>query len=303
MRTRRRESSGRRAEWVSLGGSAVGWEDRGYSSQPSFGMQRAVRSLLGSIVPLLVLHALAFGVLAMMRFEVGQRIAVAFPLTATSPSLSGVLLHPVATPNLFTLLMVLWAIWALGRRVEADFGVKSAYAWYLSANLVAGLVFWLLARAGVAGANMPLEVPAGALTAWGVMLWQQRRNAPVSVFGFATTEGAVLAALAVGTAVLALARGGVGGLPWLLAAAAGGATVLAPRAARVLAWRRRRVASSSSTAARPSRVAPRVGNDVDDLLAKISREGLASLTAAERDRLESARQARLRAQATDRNVR
>jgi hypothetical protein len=89
----------------------------------------------------------------------------------------------------------------------------------------------------------------------------------------------------------------LGAVAWLAALVAGGASILVPLPR--LARPRLRLARRPRV--RPSRVTERPlleesEPDIDAILAKISRTGIDSLTAAERSQLEAARRARLRAE-------
>jgi hypothetical protein len=118
-----------------------------------------------------------------------------------------------------------------------------------------------------------------------------------SVFGKLTTTAKAVALGAAVIAALVFFFGGPGATGWLIAAAAGS---LAWPAVSLLAGvtPRARGPRTPRTLGEPRRSdepEPSAADAVlDEILAKISREGLDALTPAERERLEAARRAKLR---------
>jgi hypothetical protein len=107
------------------------------------------------------------------------------------------------------------------------------------------------------------------------------------------------AAIAIG---LMFAFRGPGAPGWLAALIAGGLAAPAVQLLPGAPTRRQRPPRPVVTPSVPFEVPPPAESldepDIDDVLAKISRSGLTSLSPAERERLEAARQAKLR-RATD----
>jgi hypothetical protein len=161
---------------------------------------------------------------------------------------------------------------------------------------------------------LPLAAPIGALAAWCVAVWIHPVIDSVTIFGRPFALRHVVTFAAVASAAMMLSRAGMGGIAWLAALTVGAASPVALANVRI-GWprgasRRRRlklvrpsVRAVRSTSARPSK--PVGGHDkpahtsadlaaVDAILEKISRSGISSLTADERERLEAARRDLLR---------
>lgn len=298
----------------------MGWEDRTYSYESDVQRGPGWRATLPpATFALLIIHFVAFVILQMMRFDVGRASASVFPLAGADAHPAAILLHPIATENILSMLLTLYVIWALGGRIEMLLGGRTLIGTYVSSNLVAGAAYFALARGWPAGAALPLAIPAGALLGWGVLAWRRMGGEPVSVFGWMTTLGRLLAIVGALFLAFPLLGSGPGAVAYVAAALAGGVLVLfrdalpvlwnaprSPRRARtpqrVRSHRRedgRRSAALRDEAAGPPDNPP----DIDDILAKISREGLSALTAEERERLEQARQARLQRTDARHNVR
>ena len=129
--------------------------------------------------------------------------------------------------------------------------------------------------------------------------WRRLKDEVVSVFGKLMTTAKLTAIGAAIIAGLTFLRGGPGATGWLIAAAAGSLawpavnllSEISRPTAKLRASRRGRDAGS---APRHDASEPTDDAELDEILAKISREGLESLSPAERERLEEARRTRLR---------
>ena len=276
----------------------MSWQDRDYSDE-SYGEAVSTswklrRPPTGTLT-LMVLHGAAFICLALLlALKPAEGQALAALLTLAHPA--GIVLHPLATTEVLQALFVVLALWSLGGRLEPRLGVRRFIGVYLAGNLAAGLVYCGLARGVPALAIAPLDYPAGALAGLCVVAWRTLQHDQVQVFGRVTSMAKVYAICAALVVALALIQARAGAMAWLVAAAAGGGSALL-----VARW-----PTLGSTAARGGRRAvrpslpksaiqpPAEEPDIDDILAKISRAGLGSLTASERERLEAARRAKLR---------
>jgi hypothetical protein len=143
-------------------------------------------------------------------------------------------------------------------------------------------------------------MPAGALAAWVLAAWRNLSDEMVSVFGRLTT---VAKTVAIGAAIIAgliFFQQGPAATGWLIAAAAG--SLASPLVESIRRPQRRTtgvpwVPRDGVGPAGRAHGAAEPGVDdraLDELLAKISRDGLDSLTPAERERLDAARRSKLR---------
>ncbi len=216
-------------------------------------------------------------------------------LAATDPL--GILIHPLLSPPILASLLAAVSLWWLGAEVEQTHGTLTTVGLYAAGNLVAGLSAYGFARAAPALAALPV-LPLGALSAWGLLLWGRPHWDQMPVLGRVVSTRRALAILAlVFAAYVVTTYGGYSFSP-LIAALGGLATgwVYAistqRRPARRAPPRARSIDAPAGGAAlrRPAEAEP----DIDGILAKISREGIAALTEDERRLLEAARQAKLR---------
>ncbi len=270
----------------------MGWQERDYSDQTyrerlsaAWAIARPPRVTLA----LMILHGVAFVlVLALSAREGGGRsLALVAPVHTW-----GVLTHAVATSSLFTAVFVVLALWSLGGRLEPLVGRPRLLANYLLGTLAGGAAYYGVARAAPVLASGPLDYPVGVLAGLCLLAVRTLRHERVQVLGWGTSAARLYALLAAVVVALEVVRFGVGAGAWLAAAAAGAAAVgLVEELARLLRrkGRRRPVRPSipDDDTPHPLFEPP----DIDDVLAKISRSGLASLTPAERQRLEDARRA------------
>ena len=276
-----------RASFGQRGG--VGWQ----SHLPP----RAALALIG-------VHVFGFFVMFMIRHDVGERALLPFILRSDALHPAAILLHPFGNLSLLTLVFVVYVIWTLGGRIATRFGGGQLWLLYGLGTLISGVVYFGFAQVASNLAGYGLDMPAGAFAAWVWTAWRELSDEMVSVFGRLTT---VAKATAIGAAIVAglvFFQQGPAATGWLLAAASGGLACVVAGALR----NRRRPAIGISPviggqAARTSNAQPDADDELlDELLAKISREGIDSLTPAERDRLEAARRAKLRRSRAGKNV-
>jgi membrane associated rhomboid family serine protease len=280
-------------------GEAVGWQERDYSDESyhdpvstAWGIRRPPNGVLA----LLILHGVAFLLMLALQRGDGEAVAALFVLSGGAAQPLGILLHPLGTASVLSALFVILALWSLGGRLAPRVGLRRLVVLYVAGNLTAGVAYWGVARGWPTLAGAPLDYPVGALAAWCALAWTRLRDDAVQILGRVTSAAKVYAicgAIVVGLAALD-ARLGV--VAWLAGVLAGGlcAFVLErgpglPKL-RPRTWRRVVRPSIPRSVLQPPPDEP----DIDDLLAKISQEGLGSLTAAERRRLEAARRAKLR---------
>lgn len=274
----------------------MGWQDRDYSDAPlgeptptAAGLRRPP----GLTLALMLLHGGALFVMLATAEGSATPPAAAITLHATSISLLGIVLHPIASAGLLTTLFVVLALWSLAGRIERRRGAMRLAVVYVIANTVAGAAYAATANAAPHLARAELDYPVGVLAGLCLLAWRHFRAEPVQVLGRMTTIGTVYLVCAAIVAGLVVLRDGVGSAAWLIAAGAGAC------ATGVLEW-----LPTARTAARRPRVprrrpaprrrtAPADDPELDALLAKISAEGIDALSEAERERLERARRRRL----------
>lgn len=249
---------------------------------------------------LIVLHLVGFVMVHIVRHDAGEQAIVLFVLRGDALHPAAVLLHPFGNLSLLTLVFVVYAIWTLGGRIEARFGIGWLLGTYVVGTLIAGIVFLGFAQLSATHTGYALDMPAGALAAWVLGAWRGLSAEMVSVFGKLMTTAKVVALGAAIVAALVFFSGGPGATGWLIAAAAG--SLACPVVNLVRGIRGRRIPADAprrSEAGRPEPPSdePQPSPEdaaIDDLLAKISREGMDALTPDERERLEAARRAKLR---------
>lgn len=279
----------------------MGWQDRHYSDgsyhdAPATRFRRPPALTLA----LMILHGAAlFVVLAMQEGQAAGRPRPA--VLRDEPRPLAVLLHPYGTGSLLSTLFVVLALWSLGGRLEPRLGRPRLALLYVLGNLLAGMAYAgvALLRPGLAGAA--LDYPVGALAGLCAAAWRHLRHEPVSVLGRITTAAKVYLLCAALVAGLVLVRAGAGAAAWLAAATAGAGIGLLLESWPGWRWprwrfarrRRRRPVHSAARAAAPAGPSPEDA-ELDELLAKIARGGLDSLTPQERERLEAVREAKLR---------
>lgn len=276
----------------------MGWQDRDYGND-SYGSYSGGRLAAAGIrrpptvtLTLMIVHGLAFVLVRMLLAAPEPAPPLAWANVGQHPA--GIVLHPLATGRILSGLFVVLALWSLGGRLELKLGPKRLVQLYVVGNLIAGVGYFVLARVLPAMAGHPLEYPAGALAAMCVAAWMHLRGQPVNVFGRITNAGkmyAVCAAIVIGMQILGHRQDA---LLWVLAAGAGGTSaLLVERWGRPGAFGFRRRRGVRPSISRPRRTARPDEPEIDDILAKISRAGLDSLTEEERQRLEAARRIKL----------
>lgn len=305
----------------------MGWQDREYS-QPWEQWER--RSGGGSdskiprppkiVVVLMIVHAAAWLLMLMLAGDASTAtLPKRFALSGASADALGVLLHPYASSKPLSVLIDALVFWTLGTAVANRCGPGRVIAWYLLGNFAAGVVYFGIARIAPALGVLPLESPIGAFGAWLAAFWWLHRDEPMLVLGKYRHAGTLLLGV-YGAVVLLMLLFYRGDVVALLCASFGGMAAAPLASAALTSWpqgglqRRVRRPSAAGGLLRPrvralaehGAAAPQAAvsasplasepapPDIDDLLVKISREGIHSLTADERGRLEAARQAKLR---------
>lgn len=273
----------------------MAWYERKYDDEAATGFARGMGGRIkapprGALV-LMIVHGLLFLLMSGLAAEQGGAEVPLRAMVDAGHHPAGILLHPFATTRLFTLLFVVLALWSLGGRIEQKLGTAALVRLYIAGNLVAGLVFYVLAQLWPPAASTALEYPAGALAALCAAAWRHLRHDAVQVLGKVTTLAkvyAICAAIVVGLELLRAQGACVG---WLVAVVAGaGSEPALALLGRRIRGGRRVVRPSIPRAPRKPPPEP----EIDDILAKISRSGLESLNEDERARLEQARRMKLR---------
>jgi membrane associated rhomboid family serine protease len=281
----------------------MGVWDRDYTKAERRPGRRSVdwRSHLpcGGALALIIAHVLGFVVMLVVRHHASTTVLALFVLEGASSHPAAILLHPISSASPLTLLFVVGAMWTLGGRIESRFGTARLVWLYALGTIIAGTVYFGFAQMAPELAGYALAMPVGALAAWVLAAWRNLSDEMVSVFGRLVTVAKAAAIGATSVATWIFFWNGPAATGWLIAAAAGSLAYLVVNVvrgnARVATEPPRREANAPRPAprrddARPATAAP----DVDEILAKINREGLDALTPTERERLEAARQARLR---------
>lgn len=309
----------------------MGWRERDYShwSWREPGGRADWRSRLPppATAGLLVVLAVAYVAFLIMRAETGTELEPWIRLygqtraTLDSPALAetavdaprgctplAVLLHPLASERVLSLLLAMLTVWILGGLVEQRIGPARMLTYFWVGCVMAGAGYFVAARLAPNMAVLPLDDPVGAFAAWCVACWFAFRWDPIDVLGRTFPLSGVIATCALISVGLTLFLFGFAAFAWLVAVVCGGAAApLVETLARVIAlrWRRHEARRSSRPPAprQPVRASPPEREalvpspdeaEIDEILAKISREGLPALTPDERRRLEAARQAMLR---------
>lgn len=273
----------------------MSWRERDYSRVSFPGERlRAAGIVLpprGSLV-LIGLHVVSFLTLRMTQADEGRALALA----GGEGTAWGVLLHPLATESVLTLLFVVFVIWALGGRLESRDGPGRMLVMYVGGNALAGAVFFFAARWQRELATLALDFPAGAFAAWCLTAWRSMRSDFISVFGRMTTVAKLVAIMAGVSIALRLLGNGLGAVVWLAAIVAGSTAASMTEGGWAL---RRRSPPSRPANRRPAQRSRQAEPappepDIDEILARISREGMDALSQEDLDRLEAARRAKLR---------
>jgi hypothetical protein len=282
----------------------MSWRERDYTwfSESSGEAIRDWRSLLppAGATGLLVAHLTGFILALLLRHGVSDNAAESIALT-NALNFWTVLTHPIATTNGLMLSSAIFAIWSLAGRIETFFGMRRMLGLYFGGNILGGLAYVVVAFYRPMNASASLAEPVGGVMAWLVTAWVLLPFENVNIFGRTFTLRSAALTFAGVVAAFTVLQYGPGSTAWVAAACAGAAVAPALDAIQAALDRRTgRTARNSRPARRID--APRPGSDesppaipeIDDLLAKISRSGLGSLSDEERSRLESARLARLK---------
>ncbi len=299
----------------------MGWQDRDYNADgEGAGAGRRFWSDLRMFLPppatlaLVLVHFVAY--FAVLGVGYGNAPQESVPLALSSGYLSpyAVLAHPIAANSGLASSISIFVIWVVGTAVEQLIGPNRLFTLYVLGNVFSGIGYVAVAGFLPGLATGPLAVPLGAVLAWSVVIVRHFPYEVISLFGFVVRVmrfcGVVLAVAAI--AALLRYRAGAAALAAGGLTAAGAAYVLEVLALRHAEGpgRRRRLRRRGRPQDPPEMEylsedeQPEYDEyqddeedtsiNVDDLLEKISRSGIASLTPEERDRLEQARQERLR---------
>lgn len=292
----------------------MGWRERDYSQCELFGegafVPPRLRVMLYSTAALVLVtvHMAAFVAIHLAGRGLGRQVSDLLGLHAGAHPVS-IVTHPLATADPIVVLLSVLALWMLASRAALRHGTAGIVAIYLSGNLLAGCAYWVVGRIEPAWATAALEFPLGGLAALLLDLWPRRGEHLFTELKHVVGANTLIACgIVLAGGALVWLRG-YGALAWCAAGVAG--ALAAPLVARLSDYLPRRsisAARSGGTLRRPvapdeavSRAAPRcppgdepLEPDIDDILAKISREGFSRLSEEERQRLEAARQAKLR---------
>lgn len=281
----------------------MSWRERDYHRSMSFDLSRVLREWQPpwGVIGIVALHV----VLETFFTQVPGAAAWAerhATLSDSSSSPLAILLHPwAATPGLsffFTLL----AVGGLGAQLEGRLGTVRILLLYLFGNLAAGVGFFALTRFAPHATFVALTAPIGGLAAWLAATWRSMRDETIVVFGKFIPVSQFTSLLAFGFVVLLLVASKQNPMGWVVALAMGALIGAARLDSSRVRWPRRSRARRVVTDEQFDEeffadldvrsCPPQV--EIDDILAKISANGIQSLTPQERDRLESARREMIR---------
>lgn len=285
----------------------MGWEDRSYSQGAEYREESAqIRSLIPPRATLLLLGAQFVGWVVFSYLVLGKGVAPTwFVLLGQESHPAAILLHPLAAKGPVQMLVVLLAIWSLAGRVEENSGASRMIAGYLAGNALAGIAFFAFGRLSPALASYELVAPLGAIAAWSATAWQWQRYEALNIFGTEISVRRIVLFGALIVVAVGLVQAGGGAIAWITALVAGAAasplidiafSLSVPRVALPRRTQqgarppiRRRVRAKAPKGPPPEEMI----DDIDEILAKISRNGITSLSDDEKQRLERARLARL----------
>lgn len=280
----------------------MSWRERDYS-QAGWGERvvLGVRVPPPGVVALLITHGVAFLALYAAQRDIGPQAAGFGVLTGARLSWPAILLHPFAGADFLTLLILSVSIlWMLGGRLEPRIGIGRLLFLYVAGNLFAGAAYFLVARWRPEFALLPLAFPVGASAAWILAGWRELGEEELNLFGWELPAGKSFGYVGLALVLLTLAFWRQTALAWAAAVCAGCLAPVVrgmPRMVIRTIWRPGRVAvQPAARVVRPSVAArveveaePEAQGGVDEILAKISRAGIESLTEGEREQLEAAR--------------
>lgn len=268
----------------------MGWREREYHHEgDSYGAPWPEFLPPSATLGLITAHLTGFFVVLMVNAGVGVREARWFPMTADAPPIA-ILLHPFANRSFTTVAGVLLALYWLGRRLEPRMGSRAMLIFYLAGNLAAGVIYFALSHIWPSVAHMPMTAPVGGLACLAAIAWRRLAGEVTPVFGaWAPAPRFVAFWVAVLIAWNLISAQG-NPVAWLAATMGGGMVGVGPG----LRFGRPRINLPRLRSVRRARPIEPDDQDIDDILAKISRDGIDSLTEHEKSRLEEARRARLR---------
>lgn len=293
----------------------MGWQDREYSQTHSglIGRLSGRIRVTWAITFLLLLHAVAAAMMLILhsgRDADVVRAHVQLGDGALHPL--AVLLHPFAMTNPLVIALVLFFLWALGRQLGETMTNAQLLLCVGGANLAAGFVYLTVALLSPTFATRVLDYPLGALAGLLWLTWYSLGDQQITLAGH-SFGGRTLYAACAGLAVLfAFMNHGAGALAWLGAALAGAGatwgilkimvrvadrpvlTVPLPEPPKRRSRRGTRSGTSPEPAARRANQPTATQPEIDQILTKISREGMQALTPEERNCLEEARRELLR---------
>ena len=271
----------------------MSWQDRQYGNEgrtgPSWPGATQRHVPLGTLV-LMALHGLACLLMLTLATEHGAEGVALIELVNLDQHPAGILLHVFASGNMLIGVFVLLALWSLGGRLEQRLGTGRLLVLYLAANAVAGLVYYTLVHWQPRWTGSPLEYPVGALAAMVLTAQMHLRHEPVRLLKRVIPVSRVYLICACLAVLLELVTHPRTAGVYLATVFLGGATALP-----IEIWSYWRAHRQRSARVQHATTPPPPPNDadIDDILAKISRAGVAALTDEERERLESARRAKL----------
>ncbi len=287
----------------------MSWRERDYSQADPLESKSyhpaGLRVMFCSTAALVLagLHTAAFAAVHLVERSLGWQAKALLGLHAEAHPIA-IITHPLATNDALVFLLAVLAVWMLASRAVLRRGTWSILAIYASGNCLAGCTFWLVGRIEPAWAAVGLDFPLGGLAALLLDLWPRRSELPTSgVAGVVGTKTLIACGLVLAGGVLVWLRE-YGALAWCAAGLTGALTAPLSHILSDCLSRQRAAAPEQSWRASgpvdvqrlsgPSIANAEVEPEIDDILAKISREGFSRLSEEERQRLELARQMKLR---------
>lgn len=247
---------------------------------------------------LLILHAIAAVFVLGADGQIVNWPVGMIRLSGAHHSLLGILLHPVSGGFLAIISSGLF-IWLLGGMIERAYGTQLMLRQYVLGNLIAGLVFWTALALQPMPEARPLEIPAGAAAAWCFTAWRRMQFERRNVFGRDMTVGNLIGIVALIWIGLSVLMKGSQALPFVVSALIGSLSSPLSESLPTIRFKvRARPKETKPPSPKRKKAAskPAPGPDIDEILAKISREGIDALSAKEREQLDAARRARLAAE-------
>ncbi|MBN2445420.1 MAG: hypothetical protein JXO22_01745 [Phycisphaerae bacterium] len=276
----------------------MAWWERDYTESRETGAEtrRSFDWPPPATMTLLMLHVLAFAMMFVTRLDTPNSPLRYLMLTGGANHPLAIATHPFTTSG-WSIIIVLYATWVLGGRIERRLGTRRLLRLYVYGNLLAGGAYYVAALVLKSPDLVPLTYPVGALAAWCLTAWRHFRDEMVMLWGRLANFGklaAIAGAIVVGLNIMLYHSASTG---WLIAVIAGCVAMpLAETLPIIRVSQPRRAVPARSRFSRLETPATQqdTTSDIDDILAKITEHGLDSLTDEERARLEAARRARLR---------